>query len=224
MNDGLHPAVYSCFQCLLGLRGCILQLYRGQHRKFRFVFDAIRQECLKLKFRNCDLSNPLFKLLAHRIDNNREHFDEEKCKAINEAPVTTKMTALHELLGITEYYSRFIKEFAGISTSSHALTYGNWNFEWSEEMNMSFETLKERFTSRRVLAFTEFQPPLLWRKALQISPLEPFSLYKKENSNIHPVQFKINTKERNFSPAKVNLSPSSLLLERFEFISNKRRW
>lgn len=144
----------------------------------------------------------MFKLLVHRIYNNGVHFDDEKFKAINEAPFTTNKNALRGFLGIGEYRPRFTKPFACISTDPHACLYGNWKLEFADEITMAFETLKERVTSPPLVGFPDFEPPLFCKRTLRVSLLKLFSRKKKEISKIHPVKYAIRTAGRNNSAYK----------------------
>lgn len=62
---------------------------------------------------------------------------------------------LRGLLGLTEYYRRFIKGYSLIATHMTDLLRKN-NFHWGEEATNSFEKLKTTMVSTPVLMFPDF--------------------------------------------------------------------
>jgi len=56
-------------------------------------------------------------------------------------------------LGLASYYRRFICRFAEVAAPLHRLQEKAISFQWSEQCNSAFETLKRRLSSAPVLAF-----------------------------------------------------------------------
>ena len=68
-------------------------------------------------------------------------------------PTPTNVTELRSFLGLASYYRRFICRFAEVAAPLHRLHEKAISFQWSEQCNSAFETLKRRLSSAPVLAF-----------------------------------------------------------------------
>ena len=63
------------------------------------------------------------------------------------------MTDVRSFLGATTYYRRFVAGFSTIATPLHHLTEKFARFEWTDECQKSFDTLKAALCDAPVLAF-----------------------------------------------------------------------
>jgi len=78
--------------------------------------------------------------------------DPQKTKAVAEWPVPSSVKEVISFLGLAGYYRRFMKGFADIAASLHALTKKNQSFQWSDQSQASFIALKKALTLPPVLA------------------------------------------------------------------------
>jgi len=62
---------------------------------------------------------------------------------------------MRSVVGLCIYYRRFVKDFARISSTLHALTKKNASFQWREDCQKAFEELKCALTSSPVLAMPD---------------------------------------------------------------------
>nr|GEU57070.1 hypothetical protein [Tanacetum cinerariifolium] len=72
---------------------------------------------------------------------------------LEEAPGTP--SEVHSFLGLAGYYHRFIKNFSWISKSLTILTHKSKTFDWSEEQERAFQTLKEKLCNAPILALLD---------------------------------------------------------------------
>ena len=70
-------------------------------------------------------------------------------------PVPANLRKVRSFVGLCSYYSRFVKDFAKISTPLHAMTKKNVSFLWTDDCHEAFETLKCSLTSAAVLAMPD---------------------------------------------------------------------
>ena len=66
------------------------------------------------------------------------------------------VTNVHQFLGLTSYYQRFITQFAKVAAPLHALTCKDAVFRWTTECQEAFEVLKTVITQSPVLAYPNF--------------------------------------------------------------------
>ena len=52
---------------------------------------------------------------------------------------------------MTGYYQRFLEGFSTLATPLTTLTKKDWNFEWTDKCEQSFQELKRRLTSAPIL-------------------------------------------------------------------------
>nr|GEU77859.1 putative reverse transcriptase domain-containing protein [Tanacetum cinerariifolium] len=93
--------------------------------------------------------------LGHVINGNGIHVDPSKIEAVKswKAPKTSSEVRL--FLGLAGYYGRFIENFSKIAKSLTILTQKCNTFDWGEEQELAFQTLKDRFCNAPVLALPD---------------------------------------------------------------------
>ena len=82
----------------------------------------------------------------------------EKVKVIREWPSPRSMFEVRSFHGLTSFYRKFIKDFSGIcAPTMDTVNKKQKSFKWSEEVERSFNTLKEKITKRPILVFPNFE-------------------------------------------------------------------
>lgn len=74
-----------------------------------------------------------------------------KTKAIRSCPTPSNVFEVRSFFGLAGYYTRFISRFSKIATPLTQLTRRSVPFNWTEDHEKSFETLKEKLTLALVL-------------------------------------------------------------------------
>ena len=82
--------------------------------------------------------------------------DPEKIKVVQEYPVPRTVKDVRAFMGLTNYYRKFVKDFAHIASPLHDLTKKGAAFLWTEECQNAFETLKQALTEAPILAYPDF--------------------------------------------------------------------
>ncbi|GKD78525.1 putative reverse transcriptase domain-containing protein [Tanacetum coccineum] len=83
------------------------------------------------------------------------HVDPAKIEAIKNWAAPTTPTEVRRFLGLVGYYRRFIEGFSLIFKPLTKLTYKNKKYEWGEEEEESFQTLKQKLCSAPILTLPE---------------------------------------------------------------------
>ena len=65
------------------------------------------------------------------------------------------MTKIGSFLGLAGYYRRFVKDFLNITRPMSNRMKKDKKFEWTEECEEGFQTLKERLTTAPVLTLPD---------------------------------------------------------------------
>ena len=79
--------------------------------------------------------------------------DSAKVKAIKQADPPTSVSDVRSLLGMTNYVSRFIRNYADIVAPLRDLTRKGVEFKWQEVHQKALHQLKCRLTSNEVMAY-----------------------------------------------------------------------
>lgn len=96
-----------------------------------------------------------------KYDSNGVRIYSAKVFAIVETEVPKNTTALHIFLDLAVYYRSYIWNFESISATFHASSSKKILFEWNEEMQSEFLTLKEKLSTVLVLSYTDFNGPFI---------------------------------------------------------------
>ncbi|GBL63530.1 Transposon Ty3-I Gag-Pol polyprotein [Araneus ventricosus] len=91
--------------------------------------------------------------LGHVISAEGVKTDPEKIKAVVEWPRPETVHDLRSSLGLCTYYRRFVKNFSTIARPLHKLTEAKSNFNWTDECEKSFNSLKQALTSSPILTY-----------------------------------------------------------------------
>ncbi|GJZ66576.1 putative reverse transcriptase domain-containing protein [Tanacetum coccineum] len=81
--------------------------------------------------------------------------DPSKFEAVKNWKPSKTPTEIHLLLGLTRYYRRFITNFVKIAKPLTLLTQNNKKFEWGDEKENAFQTLKDMLCDAPILTLPE---------------------------------------------------------------------
>ncbi|GJY51177.1 putative reverse transcriptase domain-containing protein [Tanacetum coccineum] len=93
--------------------------------------------------------------LGHVINGNGIHVDPSKIEAVKNWKAPRTLTEVRSFLGLAGYYRRFIENFSKIAKSLTILTQKSKTFDWGEEQELAFQTLKDKLCNAPVLALPD---------------------------------------------------------------------
>ncbi|KAL1224617.1 putative mitochondrial protein [Cardamine amara subsp. amara] len=126
----------------------------------QMVFEVMRQNKLFAKRSKCAFATKKVEYLGHYIEEKGISTDPNKIKAVEEWNKPENLKQLRGFLGLAGYYRRFVKNFGTIARPLTALTKRN-AFEWSDEAQEAFQTLKKGLCEAPVLALPRFDQPFV---------------------------------------------------------------
>jgi hypothetical protein len=89
--------------------------------------------------------------LGHLVVSNETAPQDVKVEAITRMVAPTDVSELRALLGIYNYYRKFIKNFVRKAAPLNRLLQNDVPWEWSEPCQEAFESLKVSMTEARIL-------------------------------------------------------------------------
>ena len=121
--------------------------------RLQTVLDRIKAAGLKLNPKKCHFFKKSVAYLGHVVSENGVSTDPEKVRTVQEWPTPRTVTHVRSFLGLCSYYRRYISGFSKIAKPLHLLTEKNRVFEWSQEAEEAFQSLKQLMTSAPILAY-----------------------------------------------------------------------
>ncbi|GBO18284.1 Retrovirus-related Pol polyprotein from transposon 297 [Araneus ventricosus] len=119
----------------------------------RKVFQRLQKANLKLSPKKCRFFQKEVTYLGHVISAEGVKTDPGKIKAVVDWPRPETVHDVRSFLGLFTYYRRFVKNFFTIARPLHKLTEAKSNFNWTEECEKSFNSLKQALTSSPILTY-----------------------------------------------------------------------
>ncbi|GJT60704.1 putative reverse transcriptase domain-containing protein [Tanacetum coccineum] len=121
----------------------------------RLVLELLKKEKLYAKFSKCEFWLREVQFLRHVINGNGIHVDPSKIEVVKNWKAPRTPTEVCSFLGLAGYYRRFIENFSKIAKSLTILTQKCKTFDWGEEQELAFQTLKDRLCNAPVLALPD---------------------------------------------------------------------
>ncbi|GBN12768.1 Retrovirus-related Pol polyprotein from transposon 297, partial [Araneus ventricosus] len=141
--------------CLVYLDDIIIvgRTFEEHLSNLRKVFQRLQNANLKLSPKKCRFFQKEVTYLGHVISAEGVKTDPGKIKAVVDWPRPETIHDLRSFLGLCTYYRRFVRNFSTIARSLHKLTETKSNFNWTEECEKSFNSLKQALTSSPILTY-----------------------------------------------------------------------
>ncbi|RUS82334.1 hypothetical protein EGW08_009887 [Elysia chlorotica] len=138
------------------------------HKNLLMVLEKLQDCGMKANFNKCAFYMDEVVFCGIKISCKGLHKTEDKVKAIQDAPVPSKKSQLRSFLGLVNYYHKWLKNVAQIAKPLYNLLQNNTPFNWSEDCQTAFGTIKSMVASELVL--THYNPSLPLKLATDASP------------------------------------------------------
>ncbi|XP_056132822.1 uncharacterized protein K02A2.6-like, partial [Lampris incognitus] len=132
------------------------------------VLTRLEEYGLHVKKDKCMFVQKSVEYLGHIIDAAGLQKSPEKERAVVEAPAPTNVSQLRSLLGMINYYGRFIPDLATNLQPLNALLHKGKKWQWTTACEAAFRKVKELMVSQKVL--THYNPELPLHLACDASP------------------------------------------------------
>ena len=145
------------------------QTYEEHLDNLRLVFDRIKQYNMNLAPEKCSFFTRKVKYVGHVVSEAGVEVDPAKTEKVVNWPKPTNPEDVRRFLGFVGYYRRFIRQFSHISkpltdlmpntTSKKSKKHQQKPWQWGDEQDTAFETLKQQLISAPILGYANFELP-----------------------------------------------------------------
>jgi len=125
---------------------------KGHDEIIEEILKRLEENDLYVKPEKCMWKARKIGFLGVVIGPNRIEIEEGKVEGVLGWPVPKTVKDIRKFLGLTNYYRRFIKDFAQVARPMNVLTRKDEKWQWGDEQQKAFDELKKVFTSKPVLA------------------------------------------------------------------------
>jgi hypothetical protein len=129
------------------------------------VLTRLQKNDLFLKPAKCEFNKTKVEYLGLVIEEGKISMDPGKLKGIQDWPVPTTVKQVRGFLGFGNFYRRFIWRFSDLAKPLNDLLKKDKKFEWTNDCQKVFDSLKRRFTEEPVVtifSFPYFHMPDAW--------------------------------------------------------------
>ncbi|GJR78502.1 putative nucleotidyltransferase, ribonuclease H [Tanacetum coccineum] len=130
-------------------------IYSKSKDEHEVHLELLEKEKLFRKFLKCEFWLQEVHFLGHVVNSEGIHVDPSKIKAVKNWKPPKTSTEIRSFLGLAGYYRRFITNFSKIKKPFTLLTQKNKKFDWGDEQENAFQTLKDMLCDALILALPE---------------------------------------------------------------------
>lgn len=157
-------------------------------QKIDVFLSVIESVGLTLRLDKCVFLSSKITFLGHKVSANGIEPGDKKISAIEQFPAPIDVPAVRRFLGMTGFYRKFVSHYASIAKPLTLLlrTTDNPTFEWSQNQQEAFDTLKTKLASSPVLSLFDVTKEHEVHSDASKDGLAGV-LLQKEESGMHPV-------------------------------------
>lgn len=166
MNDVLKEFIDDfviCYidDCLIYTKGNDIELHK---KHLHMVFKKLQEAGLVVSKAKCKFNRKEITFLGHDIVAGQGiKPSKQKVDAIASWPVPKTVQDVRKFMGLCQYYSTYMPNFASVAACITDLTKGvgpkNRKIDWSNDCQKAFETIKSLITSAPVLLMPDMSRP-----------------------------------------------------------------
>ena len=115
------------------------------------ILQKLQDHNLFLKAKKCEFNKTKMEYLGLVVEEGKISTDPIKVKGFADWPIPTCVKDVRSFLGFGNFYRKFIPRFSTLAAPLNTLLKKDTVFQWTEETQWSFDSLKQKLTSSLVL-------------------------------------------------------------------------
>jgi len=172
------------------------------HKQVSKVFQLLMDNNMCVEIDKCVFNASETTFLGFVVSGSGLQMDPEKARAIVDWPRPTSRKEVQQLLGLWNFYRRFIHNFSGLVSPITDLLRQDVNFHWGQAHEAAFLKIVILFTLGKTPIFKHYDPdsPALLETDASDFAIASILSQKFEDGRVHPVRFV----SRKLTPAELN--------------------
>ena len=167
-------------------------------RHLDILLKALRDHKLVVKLSKCKFAQKEVKFLGHVISQNSIKTNPEAVSAIKcwirpVAGSKKAITAVRSFLGMAGWYRKFIPNFADLARPLFQLTKKDAVFEWTDECQRAFESIRDKLTSSPVLAVADANKSYILHTDASDHAMGAVLMQEDDDGHLHPIAYASKT-------------------------------
>jgi len=140
---------------------CVSESPEQHLNHLRSIFKKIRGANLKLHPKKCNFFQTEVKYLGFIFNSDGVKSDPEKTAIIRNYPTPKKIKDIRAFLGMTNFFRRYIKNYANLCYPLYRLLKKDVPFLWTDKEEQSFNALKNALSSPPILALPDLTQEMI---------------------------------------------------------------
>ena len=153
------------------------------------------------------------KFCGHIFNSEGVKADPGKIEAITNMSEPENVSEVNSLLGMAQYVSRYIPDYATITEPLRALTKKRTPWQWSDKQQQAFDKLKDSLTKSHVMSY--FNPAQETEVIVDASPVGLEGLLAQDNKVISYASRELSDVEPRYSQTERKMLATVWALEHF---------
>ncbi|CAI5998799.1 unnamed protein product [Closterium sp. NIES-65] len=151
MNHILQPLLDECVVVYLDDILIYSKNMKEHVEHLRKVFEILRKNKFYVKLSKSDFALKKVQFLRHMVSAEGVHVDPRKIEAVKKWKVPENVKELQQFLGFTNYYNRFVPQYAKIAVPLTDLLKKDTPYKWDTPHQQAMEQLHTALTTAPVL-------------------------------------------------------------------------
>ena len=156
MDRVLHGLQFKACLCYLDDVLIYTETFEQHLEVLNDVFRRFRNAGLKLGPRKCVFATQSCIFLGHQISKDGIHPPPNRVDALLKIPPPKNQKELRRIIGMFNWFRKFIPNFSAIISPLTRLLKKNQQFKWTLEKQNAFVDIKHRLTSASFLSFSDY--------------------------------------------------------------------
>lgn len=219
MNETLDEYLFTC--CLVYVDDLIIYspTFESHLQDLTNVFSQLRKYGWKLKLSKCKFAQTTVDFLGHSVSHNKITIKEDNLKKLLAMKRPTKVKELQSLLGLTNYYKKFIQGYSYIINPLLSLLKKNTSWVWTTNHDRAFEEIISKLAKYPILRMPDFNRPFIVR-----TDASDFAYGSALVQTYDQIEFPIAFHSGSFLPSQRGSHWSTWKREGFSVVSAIKKW
>jgi len=136
---------------------CIASKSEEEHvQHIQDVLKLLEKEKLTVNIEKCQLFKPELLYVGHIISADGVRADPTKVDALTKHPAPVDVSGVRSFLGTTNYFRKYIKDYAQIAAPLTNLTKSSVQFQWDTKQQTAFQALKQAISEAPILRLPDW--------------------------------------------------------------------